>query len=47
MYICIVKEGSEFCLNICSQSHHYLEPQPEDQLEQTATTVQEIQPQGN
>ena len=36
-----------FVWTFCSQGHHVLEAQPEDQLEQTATTAQEIQPQGN
>ena len=46
-YIFIVKGGKEFVLTFCSQGDHFEEAQPEHQLEQTATTVQETQPQGN
>ena len=46
-YIFIVKGGKEFVLTFCSQGDHFEEAQPEHQLEQTATTVQETQPRGN
>lgn len=46
-YFFIVKEGKEFVLTFCSQGDHFVEAQPEHQLEQTATTVQETQPRGN
>jgi len=36
-----------FVWTFFSQGHCVLEAQPEDQLEQTATTAQEMQPQGN